>query len=132
MKPRFILYQRNNGKFYAEDTVDRQAVFRRDCATCHVNPGLGKIAKELYAADCGVCHESEHRATMVPDLHALKEPTNIDFWRQWIKHGKTGTLMPAFGKAEGGPLEDSQIDALTRYINWSIPSKASETNALAK
>ena len=33
---------------------------------------------------------------MVPDLHALKTPTNVEFWRIWIAHGKPGSLMPAF------------------------------------
>src|SRR5882724_10210794 len=48
--------------------VDRQAVFKNDCATCHAKPVEGKNGKELYDSICAVCHEAEHRATMVPDL----------------------------------------------------------------
>ncbi|HUZ06869.1 MAG TPA: DUF1573 domain-containing protein, partial [Candidatus Paceibacterota bacterium] len=52
--------------------IDRQAVFRNDCATCHVKNGEGKYGQELFDADCAICHEASPRATMVPDLHTLK------------------------------------------------------------
>lgn len=103
--------------------VDRQAVFKGDCATCHVKPGVGKYGQALYQASCAICHESEHRATMVADLHAIKTPTNEDFWRTWIMHGKPGSLMPAFSTAEGGPLSDVQIASLAAYLNAAFPSK---------
>ena len=102
--------------------VDRQAVFHGDCAACHEKPGEGKYAKALYDAVCGVCHEGEHRATMVPDLHALKTSTNLEFWRTWIAHGKPGSLMPAFTITDGGPLNDMQIASLANYLNSAIPS----------
>jgi mono/diheme cytochrome c family protein len=102
--------------------VDRQAVFKNDCAVCHVKPGNGKYGKALFDAVCAVCHESEHRASMVPDLHALKIPTNQDFWRTWVTHGKPGSLMPAFSTADGGPLNDMQIASLAIYLNAAIPS----------
>jgi cytochrome c553 len=103
--------------------TDRQAVFHGDCATCHVKPGQGKYGMSLYNADCGICHEGEHRATMVPDLHALKVPTNVAFWQTWISHGKPGSLMPAFSTAEGGPLNDIQIASLANYLVTTIPSQ---------
>jgi cytochrome c553 len=102
--------------------IDRQAVFKNDCATCHVKPGEGKYGQQLYFAVCGVCHEAEHRATMVPDLHALKSATNDDFWRTWIAHGKPGSFMPAFSTADGGPLSDMQIASLAAYLDSAIPS----------
>ncbi len=104
--------------------VDRQAVFKNDCATCHAKPAEGKYGPALFNAVCAVCHEAEHRATMVPDLHAIKTPTNVDFWQTWIMHGKPGSLMPAFCTAEGGPLNDMQIASLAIYLNATIPSKA--------
>jgi mono/diheme cytochrome c family protein len=103
--------------------ADRQAVFRGDCAVCHAKSGDGKYGKELYEAVCGICHEGEHRATMVPDLHAIKQPTNAEFWRAWIEHGKPGTLMPAFSDREGGPLSDLKIATLASYLSGAIPSK---------
>jgi cytochrome c553 len=103
--------------------ADRQTLFNTaSCITCHVRRGEGKYGQELYAADCAICHDSERRATMVPDLHALKTPTNYEFWRIWITHGKPGSLMPAFATTDGGPLSDMQIASLASYLNESIKS----------
>jgi mono/diheme cytochrome c family protein len=76
----------------------------------------------LFQADCAICHEASPRATMVPDLHQLKVPTNEEFWRTWIAHGKPGSFMPAFSQSDGGPLSDMQIASLAAYLNTVIPS----------
>ena len=103
--------------------ADRQAVFRGDCAICHVKPGEGKYSKTLYDAVCAICHEGKDRSTMVPDLHNIKTPTNVDFWQTWTAHGKAGSLMPAFATADGGPLSVMQIASLAGYLNMTIPSQ---------
>lgn len=103
--------------------IDRQAIFHGDCAKCHVNNIQGKYGKLLFDSVCGICHEAEHRAAIVPDLHNLKTPTNDEFWRTWIAHGKPGSLMPAFATSEGGPLTDVQIASLAAYLNAVIPSQ---------
>jgi mono/diheme cytochrome c family protein len=103
--------------------ADRQAVFRGDCAACHVKPGEGKYGKPLYDAVCAICHESKTRASMVPDLHNIKTPINVDFWQTWTAHGKAGSLMPAFSTADGGPLSDMQIASIAGYLNATIPSQ---------
>jgi hypothetical protein len=108
--------------------VDRQAVFKNDCATCHAIPGNGKYGMALYNAVCAVCHDSEHRATMVPDLHTLKVPTNDQFWRIWIAHGKPGSLMPAFSTTDGGLLNDMQIASLAAYLDVAMPSRVAPSN----
>jgi mono/diheme cytochrome c family protein len=64
--------------------------------SCHAKVHRRQIRPALYDAVCAVCHEGNPRASMVPDLHNLKDPTNDEFWRTWIAHGKAGTLMPAF------------------------------------
>jgi mono/diheme cytochrome c family protein len=107
--------------------ADRQAVFQGECVKCHVTPGTGKYNKALYAADCAICHEGEHRATMVPDLHAIKTPTNVEFWRTWTAHGKPNSLMPAFSTAEDGPLNDMQIASIAAYLAEAIPSQVPQT-----
>ena len=113
--------------------ADRQAVFKGDCIKCHVDTardaaGNQKTGKDLYAAVCGVCHEAEHQASFVPNLHHLPEPTNTEFWKNWIARGKPGTLMPAFAKSEGGILSDAQIDSLVVYLTATIPPRATAQN----
>ena len=60
---------------------------------------------------------------MVPNLRALNHPTDREQWKTWVTHGKAGTLMPAFAKAEGGPLTDGQIASLVDYLAEHIPSR---------
>lgn len=103
--------------------ADRQAVFKADCASCHLPKVDGKYGQQLYEAICAICHESPHRATMVPDLHNLLLPTNEEFWRTWITAGKAGSLMPAFATSQGGPLNDLQIASLAAYLNAIHPSR---------
>jgi mono/diheme cytochrome c family protein len=103
--------------------ADRQAVFKGDCATCHAEPAKGKLGHDLYAAVCGVCHEAEHRASMVPDLKIAKQERNAEYWRNWITSGKQGSLMPAFAIAQGGILTDEQINSLVDHLSKTMPSK---------
>ncbi|MGC9941867.1 MAG: DUF1573 domain-containing protein [Verrucomicrobiota bacterium] len=107
----------------ARAKVDRQAVFKGDCASCHAKDIEGKYGQQLYLSVCSVCHEAEQRATMVPDLNKLNVPTNREFWRTWITYGKPGSLMPAFATAQGGPLTDMQIASLAAYLNGVKPSR---------
>lgn len=102
--------------------ADRQAVFKGDCAKCHVEPVIGKMGRELYTAACGICHDDEHRATMVTDLHNLKTVPNAEYWKFFTMHGKPGTLMPAFAQSEGGPLTDAQIASLVDYLVKDFPN----------
>ena len=99
---------------------DAQAIFKDDCARCHVEHGRTAMGETLYAADCGICHESPRRASMVPDLHALKHETDYAFWKTTIALGKPRTLMPAFSAAHGGPLTDAQIESLATYLDKVI------------
>lgn len=109
--------------------ADRQAIFKGDCASCHVEKGRGKLGKELYDASCGICHDAEHRADMVPDLRNLKHDTNADYWRTWISLGKPGSLMPGFAQSEGGPLTPAEINSLVQYLATTIPAKAARPAA---
>jgi mono/diheme cytochrome c family protein len=102
--------------------LDRQAVFKGDCISCHAKNIEGRYGQQLFAAVCAVCHEANPRASMVPDLRNLTVPTSEEFWRTWITSGKAGTLMPAFATSQGGPLNDMQIASLAAYLNATIPS----------
>ena len=101
--------------------ADRQAVFKGDCAKCHVDKSVGKLGVELYNESCGICHDSPNRAAMVPDLKVPRSIRDLAFWQKWIVEGKAGTMMPAFGAALGGPLTQEQIDSLAAYLYQNYP-----------
>lgn len=98
-------------------TADRQAVFRGECASCHVTPTIGRRGKDLYAAACGICHDAPNKATMVPALRELNHPTDYDFWLTWIRNGKPNSLMPAFDLKQGGILDPAQMESLAEYLD---------------
>jgi hypothetical protein len=110
--------------------ADRQIVFKGECAKCHVEPAVNKTGEQLYVAACGICHDSVHRAAMVPDLKNLRHPTNEEHWRKWTRSGRPGSMMPAFAKSEGGPLTDEQIESLVKFLTDSITAKAKPVNAI--
>jgi outer membrane protein OmpA-like peptidoglycan-associated protein len=115
--------------------ADRQAVFKNDCATCHVQPAAGKMGPALFVASCGICHTAAHRASMVPELTGLPNGGNRDYWHMWISMGKEGTLMPGFSKAVGGPLTDEQINSLVEYaltLERSAGGPSSEPHTQSK
>jgi mono/diheme cytochrome c family protein len=116
----------------ARAAVDPRAIFKGDCAKCHVDKGANAFGQDLFAADCGICHESSHRDSAVPDLHALKLPTNLAYWQAMITFGKPQTMMPGFARSQGGPLSDEQITSLASYLNRMISHNflpAAMTNA---
>ncbi len=122
--PPMVMSEEDRAKGVAAAKIDRQAVFKGDCVTCHAKNVEGQFGQQLFASTCAICHEANPRATMVPDLHNLKDPTNEEFWRTWITAGKAGTLMPAFATSQGGPLNDMQIASLAVYLNSIIPPHA--------
>jgi mono/diheme cytochrome c family protein len=97
--------------------ADRQVVFKdAKCAACHADPAKGQVdGSVIYRGICATCHESPLRAAAVTDLKALKHETDIDYWKHWIAHGRPGSMMPAYALSEGGPLNDTQIQALAQY-----------------
>ncbi|HZM05238.1 MAG TPA: DUF1573 domain-containing protein [Candidatus Saccharimonadales bacterium] len=104
----------------AKAASEPMAIFKGDCASCHVQKGAKAFGEELYVADCGICHESPQRASSVPDLHALKQKTDLAYWKENITLGKPHTMMPPFASSHGGPLSDAQIDSLATYLNRTI------------
>jgi cytochrome c5 len=109
--------------------ADRQAVFRGDCAICHVKPTVGRSGGELFTAACGVCHLSEHRASMVPDLLVAKQHRDAAYWRRWIAEGKDGTLMPAWSQVHGGPLTADQVESLVEFALKVLPTDPGQNDS---
>lgn len=109
----------------AKAMADPQQIFKDPkCAECHVNQGRNAWGARLYAADCGICHDSPNRASFVPDLHALKVPTSFAYWKSIIANGKPHTLMPAFANTAGGPLTDEEVHSIAEYLARNIPNHA--------
>lgn len=96
--------------------ADAKAIFRDDCASCHVTPAVGKTGPELYVAACAICHEAKPRASAVPALPPGSLTTPV-YWRRWIEHGKDGSLMPPFAKEHGGILTPEQVDSLIAFLS---------------
>jgi cytochrome c5 len=114
--------------------ADRQAIFRNDCATCHVHPTTGKVGKVLFDTACGICHDAEHRASMVPTLRDPKRATDANYWSKWITEGREGSLMPAFALNRGGILTTEQITSLVDYLEGDFkkePVKPAATPTVA-
>jgi mono/diheme cytochrome c family protein len=103
--------------------ANRQNVLKGECAKCHVQPAEGKMGKELYATACSICHNAEHKATVVPDLQNLPHPTNAEYWKQFTTAGKTNSLMPAFAKEQDGFMTQAQIESLVQYLVNDFPKE---------
>ncbi|MBK27897.1 MAG: hypothetical protein CMO77_03600 [Verrucomicrobiales bacterium] len=111
---------------------NRQAIFQNNCVECHVNPTKGKRGRQLYATACGICHDAENRASFVTELRSISKGKDQAYWDQWIRDSKPGTLMPAFAKKHGGPLDDSQIKSLVAYLVRIFPRELKTKQALLK
>lgn len=107
--------EERNGNL-AKSLSDRQAIFKGTCIECHVQPTHGKYGMTLYEAACGICHDSDQRASVVPDLTDKIKSESKEYWRQWITKGKADGLMPGFAATEGGPLSGSQVSTLLNHI----------------
>jgi mono/diheme cytochrome c family protein len=104
----------------AKAAADGRAIFQGDCAACHAEKARGLLGVELYAAVCGICHDSPKRASFVPDLHGLKPAADLDYWKTMIAHGKPRTMMPGFAAAEGGSLTEMQVSSLAAYLEKTM------------
>ncbi len=102
--------------------TNRQVIFKGECASCH-KPTSDLKGEQLFASTCGICHEADHRATSVPDLHALKAPPTEAYWDAWIRYGKVNTMMAAFSTENDGPLSDEQISSLVSFLVKDFPNR---------
>lgn len=102
--------------------ANRQAVFRGDCASCHVAPIGNKTGAELFQAACAICHLASPRAEVVSDLLKPREPRDAAYWRKWITEGREGSLMPGFAQTHGGPLSEAQVESLVEFAVRQLPA----------
>jgi mono/diheme cytochrome c family protein len=108
----------HDGKVAVKDPL---VLFKGECATCHVNKGVGKTGMALFQADCAMCHGLNAQGAVAgaltdTDLNDPKEQARL---RKIISEGAPHTpTMPPFSKKHGGPLTDAEIDSLVNYLKF--------------
>lgn len=83
------------------------------CAGCHGNVGQGGATKYTITTPL---QTTESVSWQVPALNTALLRFTPDTVRTIIVYGRSNTPMPAWGLAGGGPMNDSQIDALVAYL----------------
>jgi len=93
------------------------------CVSCHVNRGQGRTGRDLFLADCAMCHGFDAQGVTKPSLigPSLLGPYENPFFKSHIRNvisqgSKTHPSMPGFLKANGGPLSQSQIDSIIVFL----------------
>lgn len=97
-----------------EDTEHAEggALYRTYCRRCHGVDAVG------YAGDNAVALRNQDFLVSVND----------EFLKRSIANGRPGTLMAGYARAYGGPLNDSEIDALVSFIrSWQYEPDADIT-----
>src|SRR5690606_17240954 len=97
-----------------EESGKAKILTNEKCMSCHVDRGVGLAGKDLYQADCAMCHGEGAEgavggALVYGDYSDEKYKEHI---RQVISYGsKTHRSMPGFLDKAGGPLVKEQIDS---------------------
>ena len=104
-------------------------------------PGDPNRGALLYDQNCTLCHgaEGEGRvgATLARDWPAIRPDLSVQVV---IRNGVSGSVMPAWSEANGGPLNDQEISDITAFIltlpavkigdtSLPIPTPAVEINS---
>lgn len=100
---------------------DRTKIFTAEtCKRCHVDEGVGQFGKELFEADCAMCHRKQESGILSgPLIESVDYSDRMmsDHAREIITHGSpTNPSMPGFLVTAGGPLAQEQIDSLVAYL----------------
>jgi cytochrome c553 len=104
--------------------------FEGKCVNCHVEPGVGKLGRDLFAASCAMCHGNEGKGSVAAPLHNseyLKKVGN-DYLEKNIAEGSTkNKMMLGFATEHQGPLTKVQITSLVEYIRtWEHDNVAAK------
>ncbi|MFM8322005.1 MAG: c-type cytochrome [Chloroflexota bacterium] len=72
---------------------------------------------QLFDANCAVCHGPDGAgrigATLAKDWSGIRPDLSV---KQTISSGIEGSRMPAWGQANGGPLNEADVDDLTAFV----------------
>lgn len=115
--------------YYEQDVNAGAVLFVDNCATCHGNQAGGGAAPNPYG-------DAPWPAPNLTNIAARYEGSEIvtdieEFIVQTLKQGRAGTPMPAWGSAYNGPLNDFQINQLTRYLLSIQTGEVPEVDAAA-
>jgi len=99
---------------------NRLALFQGECASCHVQKGVGKTGQALFAADCAMCHGLGAQGNLPSGPSLLKggsDDADIEALTKTVANGSPhNPQMPPFLDKNGGPLTKSQIDSLAVFL----------------
>jgi len=99
-----------------EESAERGGfLFARNCSSCHGLTGKGLDERGLPGA---VLNDEDKRPTSPGDLVSAQNR-----FRDTIRCGRVGTLMPAWSQEQGGPLNDFQIQQLVTLITGTFPGE---------
>lgn len=90
------------------------------------DPNQGAV---LYAENCAVCHgtngEGRVGAMLAKAWPSIRPDLRL---KTVIEEGVSGSPMPAWGQAKGGPLEDENINDIVAFImSWEAGAAVVET-----
>ena len=82
---------------------------------------IAASGKDVWLKYCALCHGVDakgYAADNAPSMVTASFLASADagFLKNSIVFGRPGTAMAPYGKAQGGPLSDEEITALTKYI----------------
>ena len=103
---------------------ERTKIFTAErCKRCHVDEGVGQFGKELFEADCAMCHRKQESGILSGPLIESVDYSDAALRAHAadvIAHGsKTSPSMPGFLESSGGPLSQEQIDSVVKYLKTS-------------
>lgn len=89
------------------------------CTSCHVARGIGLFGRDLYNADCAMCHGPKAEGAVGPKLFGpYYDPVFTAKMTKTASFGsQTSITMPGFLSDANGPLNRDQIDSIIKYLS---------------